>query len=63
MVNYKGRQETIEVPEGTPIMTFAADPGRKLAVGDNAFFFVTEDGGKLTSGRAGVMADGSLPPM
>jgi hypothetical protein len=63
VVSWKGRQETIEVPEGTPILAFAPDPARRLAVGDKAFFFVTDDGGKLVSGRAGVMADGSLPPM
>ena len=38
-------------------------PGRKLAVGDKAFFFATETDGKLTARRAGVMADGSMPPM
>jgi hypothetical protein len=63
VVSYKGTQETIEVPEGTPIMTFAPDPGHKLAVGEHAFVVVTDVGGKLVSGRAGVMADGSLPPM
>ncbi|MFO1210878.1 MAG: hypothetical protein U1E40_16945 [Amaricoccus sp.] len=63
VVRYKGTEETIEVPAGTPILAFAADPDRKLAVGDKAFFFATETGGKLVAGRAGVMADGSMPPM
>jgi len=63
VVAYQGKQETIAVPAGTPILAFAPDPARRLAVGDNAFFFVTDDGGKLVSPRAGVMADGSLPPM
>ena len=63
VVRYKGTEETIEVPENTPILAFAADPNRKLAVGDKAFFFATETDGKLTARRAGVMADGSMPPM
>ena len=63
VVRYKGTEETIEVPENTPILAFAPDPGRKLAVGDKAFFFATETDGKLTARRAGVMADGSMPPM
>ena len=51
------------MPEGTPIMAFGPAPDRKLSVGDKVFFFATEDDGKLTSGRAGVMKDGSLPPI
>ena len=62
-VNYQGKQETVEVPEGTPILSFAPDPDRKLAVGDKAIFFATDTDGKLVSGRAGVMEDGSAPPM
>ena len=63
VVSYKGTRETVEVPEGTPILSFAPAPDRKLAVGDNAVFFATETDGKLVSGRAGVMADGSPPPI
>ncbi len=63
VVSWKGTEETIEVPQGTPILSFAPDPDRKLSVGDNAMFFVTETDGKLVSGRAGVMADGTPPPM
>ncbi len=63
VVSYKGTRETVEVPEGTPILSFAPAPDRKLAVGDNAVFFATETEGKLVSGRAGVMEDGSLPPI
>ena len=63
VVTYKGEQETVSVPEGTPIMAFGPAPDRKLAVGDKVFFFATEVDGKLTSGRAGVMEDGSLPPI
>ena len=63
VVSYKGKQETVEVPQGTPIMAFAPAPDRKLAVGDKAIFFATETDGKLTAGRAGVMEDGSAPPM
>ena len=62
-VNYKGEQETVEVPEGTPILAFAPDPARKLAVGDKAIFFATDTDGTLVSGRAGVMEDGTAPPM
>jgi hypothetical protein len=62
-INYKGRQETVEVPEGTPIMSFAPAPDRKLAVGDKAIFFATDTDGTLVSTRAGVMEDGSAPPM
>ena len=63
VVTYKGEQETVSVPEGTPIMAFGPAPDRKLAVGDTVIFFATEVDGKLTSGRAGVMEDGSLPPI
>ena len=63
VVTYKGTQETVSVPEGTPIMAFGPAPDRKLAVGDNAIFFATEVDGKLTSDRAGIMEDGSVPPM
>ena len=62
-VTYNGKQEVVEVPEGTPIMAFAPDPDRKLAVGDKAIFSATETDGKLVAGRAGVMEDGSAPPM
>ncbi len=63
VVTWKGTQETIEVPEGTPITAFAPDPDRTLAVGDKAIFFATETDGKMVAGRAGVMEDGSAPPM
>ena len=63
VVTYKGEQETVSVPEGTPIMAFGPAPDRKLAVGDAVIFFATEVDGKLTSGRAGVMEDGSMPPI
>ena len=63
VVTYKGEQETVSVPEGTPIMAFGPAPDRKLAVGEAVIFFAIEVDGKLTSGRAGVMEDGSLPPI
>ena len=63
VVTYKGEQETVSVPEGTPIMAFGPAPDRKLAVGDAVIFFGTEVDGKPTSGRAGVMEDGSMPPI
>lgn len=62
LVRYKGRQETIEVPAGTPILAFDRAPDRKLAVGDRAVFFATETDGKLATSRAGLMQDGSQPP-
>jgi hypothetical protein len=63
VVTYKGERETVSVPEGTPILAFGPAPDRKLAVGDTVIFFAKEVDGKLTSGRAGVMEDGSLPPI
>jgi hypothetical protein len=63
VVSYAGTQETVSVPEGTPIMAFGPAPDRKLAVGDHVIFFATDVDGKLTSGRAGIMEDGSLPPV
>ena len=56
VVTYKGEQETVSVPEGTPIMAFGPAPDRKLAVGDTVIFFATEVDGKLTSVRFGTAA-------
>lgn len=63
LVSWKGRQETVEVPASAPILALEPTPDRRLAVGDRAIFFATEDGDTLAAARAGVMADGSAPPM
>lgn len=62
-VTYGGVEETVLVPEATPITSFGPDPDRTLAVGDNAVFFGAETDGKFSAARAGVTADGLIPPV
>lgn len=63
VVSYGGQEETISVPETTPITRFGPEPGRTLAVGDNVVFFGEVADGKYSAGRAAVAADGALPPI
>jgi hypothetical protein len=63
VVSYGGAEETIAVPESTPVTSFGPDPERSLAVGDNAVFFTDEEGGELTAARVGVSENGALPPI
>lgn len=63
VVSYNGEDETVSVPQDTPITTFGPDPSRTLAVGDKAVFFGKEEGGRYSAGRAAVAQDGSLPPI
>lgn len=62
-VTYKGAEETIAVPEGTPISSFAPAPDRKLKVGENVTFFGEEADGAFLAARGGVTEDGSAPPI
>jgi ABC-type Fe3+-hydroxamate transport system substrate-binding protein len=63
VVSYKGEQETIAVPEGTPISRFAPAPDHALTVGENVTFFGEEADGKFVTTRGGVTEDGSAPPI
>lgn len=55
--------EEIVVPEAAPITRFAPDPERRLAVGDMTVVFARAEGDTLQGRLAGVMADGTLPPL
>lgn len=63
-ITYEGTEEVISVPEGTPITTFAPVADRTLAEGEMVVLFATlTDDGVLSANMAGVMADGTLPPL
>lgn len=55
--------DTMTVPEGTPIVTFAPIEDRPLAVGDTAILFAKVDGDRLVAGLVGLSSDGSMPPL
>lgn len=62
-VTYDGDSEEIAVPEGTPVVTFAPAPDRKIEIGEQAIFFAQKTDGGFTAGLVGVSEDGSLPPL
>ncbi|NJM82242.1 MAG: hypothetical protein HC844_06905 [Tabrizicola sp.] len=62
-VSYGDESEEIVVPAGTPVVTFATAPGRKIVVGEQAIFFAQQVDGAYTAGLVGVSEDGSLPPL
>ncbi len=55
--------EEIVVPDAAPITRFAPDPERSLVAGDRTIIFAQIDGDVVNGQFAGVMADGSLPPV
>lgn len=62
-VTHGDETEEIVVPEAAPITRFAPDPERRLAPGDMTILFAEAAGDVLNGRFAGVMADGSLPPL
>lgn len=62
-VTYNGIAEDVLVPQGTPITRITPTPDQRLAPGDNAIIFVQIVDETATGGFAGIMADGTLPPV
>ena len=61
-VTYDGTEEVVSVPDGTPI-TRIVPTDRRLETGDRAILLVRVDGPDVTGVFAGVMEDGTLPPV
>lgn len=62
-VTYKGGQQKVTIPDGTPIVTFANADASALTAGAHVVVrgFKTPDG-KITAGFVSVGKDGSVPP-
>jgi Domain of unknown function (DUF5666) len=63
-MTYKGGQQTVQVPDGTPIVTFAPGGRELLAPGAHVIVFADKGAdGKLTAARVLAGKDGLVPPM
>ena len=62
-VSYKGTDQDVMVPDGTPITRIVPTPTRRLEAGDKAFVAVRGDGAAAQGAFAGIMADGTMPAM
>ena len=61
---YQGKEKTIAIPAGTPIVTFAAATKADVVPGANVFIPVKKDAkGALMSGQVVVGTKGIVPPM
>ncbi|MDR3474197.1 MAG: DUF5666 domain-containing protein [Devosia sp.] len=62
-VTYKGGQQSVTIPDGTPIATFASADASALQVGAHVVVRARKGGdGTLTAGFITVGKDGSVPP-
>lgn len=63
-VTYHGQQKTIDIPDGTPVVTLAPATPDDLTAGATVFVSATKDGsGRVTAGQVVVGKDGVVPPM
>ncbi|WP_088344534.1 MULTISPECIES: hypothetical protein [Rhodomicrobium] len=63
-VTYKGGEKKINVPEGTPVVTFAAATPADLKAGAAVFVNAEKGaGGAITARRVAVGLNGVVPPM
>ena len=62
-VTYKGGQQSVTIPDGTPIVTFANGDKSQLAAGVHVVVRGRKgDDGKIAAGFVSVGKDGSIPP-
>jgi hypothetical protein len=63
-ITYQGGEKTIDIPPGTPIVTYEPATRAMLVAGAHVILFGTEaDGGAITATRIAVGKDGLVPPM
>ena len=62
-LSYKGGTQEVEVPENTPVVTFAPATRADLIVGKKVFVVANGAPGALTAARILVEKDGVVPPM
>ncbi|HLX79082.1 MAG TPA: hypothetical protein VKS43_00705 [Burkholderiales bacterium] len=65
MLRYKGGEQTVLVPEGTPIVTFVDADASALKPGAHVFISraTREADGSISAARVAVGLDGLIPPM
>jgi hypothetical protein len=63
-VTYQGKEKKIAIPDGTPVVTFAAAGKDNLVAGASVFIPVTKDAkGALLASQVVVGTQGIVPPM
>ncbi len=62
-VTHGDETEEIVGPDASPVTRFAPDATRRLVPGDMTIVFAEQVGETIQGGFAGVMADGTLPPV
>lgn len=62
-LKFGDEQQSVVIPVGAPITTFAPSPDRTLKTGDLVVIFADGADGAFQGKYVGVHADGSLPPV
>jgi len=63
-VTYQGKEKKIAIPDGTPVVTFAAASKVDLVAGAHVFIpALKDDKGALVAQKIVVGAQGVVPPM